>query len=88
MPQDIKLNIAKNLILEGKIKEFQDIFRYLEKKYLTEKMGLNYYRLLRLVKNPKFMRFEDVYNISHALGVPPFKISELIHNQIDSKRKK
>lgn len=88
MAQEVKLDIAKNLILNGEIKEFKDIFLYLTKKDLTNKTGLNYYRLLRLVQNPRFMRFEDVYNISQALGVPALSISTIIHNQIESKRKK
>lgn len=88
MGQETKAEIAKNLIQEGKIHDFKDIFLYVEKKYIHTKTGMNYYRLLRLVKNPKLIKFEDVYNIARSLQVDARNISALIHNQIDNKKKK
>ena len=82
-----QLIIAKDLIVEGKIREFADIFNYIDRKFIHTKTGMNYYRLLRNVKNPKGFTFEDVYNIARVLKVPPDKIAALIMNQIEAKRK-
>ena len=82
-----QLIIAKELILEGKITEFADIFIYIDRKYVHTKTGMNYYRLLRNVKNPKGFTFDDVYNIAKVLKVPPGKIADLIMNQIEAKKK-
>jgi len=80
--------IVKDLILEGKIKEFVDIFNYIDRKFVHLKTGMNYYRLLRNVKNPKGFTFDDVYNIARVLKVPPDKIAALIMNQIEAGKKK
>ena len=87
MAQETKAEIAKHLIQDGKLQEFKDIFLYVEKKYVHTKTGMNYYRLLRIVKNPKLIKFEDVYSIARSLQVDPRNISNLIHNQIESKKK-
>lgn len=83
-----KANIAKDLILEGKLSEFVDIFNYIDKKYIQQKTGMNYYRLLRNVKNPKGFTFEDAYNIARVLKVPSRKVADLIMNQIEAKKVK
>jgi hypothetical protein len=83
-----QLIIAKDLILEGKITEFADIFNYIDRKFIHTKTGMNYYRLLRNVKNPKGFTFDDVYNIARVLKVPPAKIAEIIMNQIEAGKKK
>jgi hypothetical protein len=88
MSQEKKAIIVKDLILEGKITLFVDIFNYIDKKYIHEKTGINYYRLLRNVKNPKGFKFEDAYTIARALKVPPAKITDLIMNQIEVGKKK
>jgi hypothetical protein len=63
MDKEKQVNIAKDLILEGKVKELADIFNYIDRKYIHTKTGINYYRLLRNVRNPKGFTFEDVYSI-------------------------
>ena len=86
--EEKKIDTAKGLILDGRLSEFADLFNYVDKKFIHEKTGMNYYRLLRNVKNPKAFKFEDAYNIARILKVPPAKIVELIMNQIESKKKK
>jgi len=83
-----QLIIVKDLILEGKITEFADIFNYIDRKFMHTKTGMNYYRLLRNVKDPKGFTFEDAFNIGRVLKVPATKISEIIINQIEAGKKK
>lgn len=87
MDKEKKVNIAKDLILEGKITQLADIFDYIDKKYIHQKTGMNYYRLLRNVKNPKGFTFEDAQNIGRVMKVPARKIADLIMNQIEAKKK-
>jgi hypothetical protein len=87
MEQDEQFLAVKNLIDTGNIKEFKSIFLYVYKTDVNKKTGGNYNRFLRFVKNPKLMTFKDVYNIAHALKVTPRQISDLIHNQIEGKKK-
>jgi len=77
---------VKELIEDGKLKEFKSIFIYVKKKHVNAKMGANYNRFLRFVQNPKLIDFEDVYNIAHVFQVSPRQISELIHKQIDLQK--
>lgn len=88
MDKERKVNIVKDLILEDRLLELVEIFNYVDKKYIHEKTGINYYRLLRITKNPKGFTFEDVYTIARVLKVPPRKIVDLIMNQIEAKKKK
>lgn len=82
-----KRTIVKDLILDGKITVFVDVFNYMDKKDLHMKTGINYYRLLRSSKNPKSFKFEDAYTIAIALKVPADAIIQLIKNQIDESKK-
>lgn len=88
MDKEKKVIILKNLIEEGKLSEFSEIFGYIDKKYLHLKTGMNYYRLLRNVKNPKGFTYEDTFNIARVLKVTPRQISDLILSQIENKKKK
>jgi hypothetical protein len=88
MDKERQVNIVKDLILEGKVKELADIFNYIDRKYIHTKTGINYYRLLRNVKSPKGFSFDDVYTIARVLKVPPAKVAELILNQIEAGKKK
>jgi hypothetical protein len=87
MDKEKQVNIVKDLIVEGKVKELADIFNYIDRKYVHTKTGINYYRLLRNVKNPKGFTFDDAYTIARVLKVPPAKVAELILNQIEAKKK-
>lgn len=82
-----QLIIVKDLILEDKITEFADIFNYIDRKFIHVKTGMNYYRLLRNVRNPKGFTFDDAYNLARILKVPPSKIANIIMNQIEAKKK-
>jgi hypothetical protein len=88
MPQDLRIEIVKNIIAKGELKEFREIFQYIEKKVVAQMTGINYFRFLKLVKNPKLIKFGDVYLIAGVLKLPPGTITDLIHGQIENRRKK
>jgi hypothetical protein len=82
-----KLEIAKDLIETGKIHVFRDIFLYLPKTEMSKQLGINYSRFLGLIKNPRRLRYDEVYAMARILDVSARKISELVHNQLDTVRK-
>jgi uncharacterized protein (DUF111 family) len=88
MSKEQQVNTVRDLILEGRLSAFVDIFNYIDKKYIHQKTGMNYYRLLRNVKSPKGFTFEDCYNIARVLKVPARNIADLIMNQIEASKKK
>jgi len=49
-------------------------------------MGINYTRLRGLIQNPKKLRYEEAYLLAKILDVQARDISELIHNQLDTKK--
>lgn len=87
MIQEEQRFAIKNLIETGNIKQFKEIFLYIKKKQLHDQMGINYNRFLRIIKDPKRFQYEDAYQVASIFNVPPVKISQLIHEQIDSQSK-
>ena len=87
LAKEKKLAIATGLILSGQIAQFKDLFNYIDRKYIHQRTGMNYYRLLRNIKNPKRFTFVDVYNIAWVMKVPVRNVAELIINQIEAATK-
>jgi hypothetical protein len=87
MGADKKLEIAKELLEEGKIKTFGGIFDYVSKTSISAKLGINYKRFLRLAANPIQIKYRETYSIAKLLGVDPKLISGIIHSHIDSQTK-
>lgn len=79
--------IVKNLIEGGQITEFRDIFLYVTKTQVAKQLGIGYTRFIKLVKDPKPFRYREIYMLAAVLKVPARNISELIHNQIDKKKR-
>jgi len=87
MAKESRVKIVKNLIEDKRLLTFAMIFDYLPKTEFARTMGINYARFLSLVKNPKRLRYEEGITIAKMIGVSPRLISELIHNQIEAKKK-
>ena len=85
MRADKKLAVAKELIEEGKIMTFGDIFNYVTKTFVSAKLGIHYKRFLRLVRNPIQIKYSETYSIAKLLDVDPKLISVIIHNQINGQ---
>lgn len=86
MIQEEQRLAIKNLIETGNLKELKELFIYVKKKQLHEKMGINYNRFLRIIKDPKKFQYEDAYQIATIFNVTPLQISTIIHNQIDNAK--
>jgi len=87
MAKESRVKIVKKLIDDNRLPAFANIFDYLPKTEFANSMGINYGRFLTLVKNPKRLRYEEAISIAKIIGVTPRQISELVHNQIEAKRK-
>jgi preprotein translocase subunit Sec61beta len=87
MRADKKLGVAKELIEEGKIKTFEDIFIYVTMTSMSSKLGMNYKRFRRLVANPGQLKYSETYSIAKVLQVDPKLISGLIHQELDIYKK-
>ena len=88
MDQEKQLIAVKNLIETDNLKEFKEIFLYVEKKFIFTRMGGNYGTFLKQIENPQRLRYEHTYRLATILKVTPQKVSEIIHNQIDSAKQK
>lgn len=87
MAKESRVKIVKKLIEDKRLPAFANIFDYLPKTEFARSMGINYARFLSLVKNPKRLRYEEAIAIAKLIGVAPRLISDLIHNQIEAKKK-
>ena len=88
MIQEEQRLAIKNLIETGNLKELKELFIYVKKKQLHERMGINYNRFLRIIKDPKKFQYEDAYQLATVFNVTPLQISTIIHNQIDNAKAK
>ena len=88
MAKDLRTEIVKNIIAKNELKEFREIFDYIEKKVVANLTGINYWRLIKLVKDPKLIRFGDAQLIAGILGIPLSIVTDLIVGQLESRRKK
>ena len=77
-----RADLAKEMIEEGKAKTFGDIFIYVTKTYVADKMGMNYKRLVRLTLNLEKMKYGETNFLAKVLNVDPKLISDLIHNEL------
>ena len=84
--EEKQLNAIKNLIETGNLKEFRDIFFYIEKKLIFLRLGGNYGTFLKYIDSPKYFRYEHTYRIASILNVTPTQVSTIIHNQIDNSK--
>jgi hypothetical protein len=82
-----KLQVVKELIEEGKIRTLEDIFDYVSRTFLATELGIKYKRFLRLVRNPKTIKYGETYSIAKLLSVDAKLISGMIHNQINGPAK-
>jgi len=90
MEKDIRYESVKVLIETGRIHEFQQIFNYLPKSILAHDLGTNNNRMTRLINHVEQFTLEELFRISHLLGVNYKIILTIVHNQYfgEPKRKK
>jgi plasmid maintenance system antidote protein VapI len=93
MEKDIRYESVQAMIDSGRIKEFRQIFQILPKSILAHDLGTNNNRMTRLINHVEQFTLEELFRISHLLGVNYKVVLTLIHNQYfgeknDPKKKK
>lgn len=81
MEKDIRYESVKAMIDNGRIQEFQQIFQFLPKSIMAHDLGTNNNRMTRLITHVEQFSLEELFRISHLLGVSYKVILTLIHNQ-------
>jgi hypothetical protein len=64
MPGDHRYKTIKVLIESGIITEFNQIFLYIPKRVVSEDMGINYSRFVRLLQQVELFRLKELIMMS------------------------
>jgi len=87
MEKDIRYESVKVLIETGRIQEFHQIFNYLPKSILAQDLGTNNNRMTRLINHVEQFTLEELFRISHLLGVSYKTVLTIVHNQYFGEQK-
>jgi len=90
MSRDHRYKTVKVLIESGIITEFNQIFLYIPKSVVSEDMGINYSRFVRLLRQVELFRLKELIIMSIFCEVEGKAFIELAHSQylIDKKGKR
>jgi hypothetical protein len=87
MPRDHRYKTVKVLIDSGIITEFNQIFLYIPKSVVSEDMGINYSRFVRLLQQVELFRLKELIIMSGFFEVEGKALIELAHSQYVSERR-
>ncbi len=89
MPKDHRYKTVKVLIESGIITEFNQIFLYIPKSVVSDDMGINYSRFVRLLQQVELFRLKELIMMSGFFEVDGKSFIELAHSQylLDKKVK-
>ena len=89
MPKDHRYKTVKVLIESGIITEFNQIFLYIPKSVVSDDMGINYSRFVRLLQQVELFRLKELIMMSGFFEVDGKAFIELAHSQyiLDKKVK-
>lgn len=87
MAKDHRYKTVKVLIEGGIITEFQQIFLYIPKSVVSEDMGINYSRFVRLLQQVELFRLKELIMMSGFFDIEGKIFIELAHNQYLSDKK-
>jgi hypothetical protein len=88
MPEASPYNIAKELILAGKLKSLDELMLIIKKTNLANDAHIGPKRLNRLLSNPGLFTVEDTHKIAALIGVPAKPLLDLISAEYTAKSKK
>lgn len=88
MSQASSYNIAKELILAGKLKSLDELVLILKKTTLALDMKIGPKRLNRLLDNPGKFTIEDIHSLADLIGVPAKPLLDLISSEYVGKTKR
>jgi|ADGO01.1.fsa_nt_gi hypothetical protein len=81
MPKDHRYKTVKVLIESGLIAEFNQIFLYIPKSVVSEDLGINYSRFVRLLQQVELFRLKELMLMSNFFEIDGKVMIELAHNQ-------
>lgn len=87
MAKDHRYKTVKVLIESGIITEFNQIFLYIPKSVVSEDMGINYSRFVRLIQQVELFRLKELIMMSGFFEVEGKSIIELAHSQYLTDKK-
>ena len=87
MSRDHRYKTVKVLIESGIITEFNQIFLYIPKSVVSEDMGINYSRFVRLLRQVELFRLKELIIMSGFFDVDGKAFIELAHSQYVSDKK-
>jgi hypothetical protein len=87
MASSEKIEIVRELVEERRLVAFREIFIYIPKSYVAKKLGIKYHRFLTLTRQPGDLRYKESLAIARLLGVDPRILSELVHGQLENKKR-
>ena len=87
MSRDHRYKTVKVLIESGIITEFNQIFLYIPKSVVSEDMGINYSRFVRLLRQVELFRLKELIIMSNFFEVEGKAFIELAHSQYLTDKK-
>ena len=87
MPKDHRYKTVRVLIESGIITEFNQIFLYIPKSVVSEDMGINYSRFVRLLQQVELFRLKELIMMSGFFEVDGKAFIELAHSQYMTDKK-
>jgi hypothetical protein len=87
MAKDHRYKTVKVLIESSIITEFNQIFLYIPKSVVSEDMGINYSRFVRLLQQVELFRLKELIIMSGFFEVEGKIFIELAHSQYLSDKK-
>ena len=87
MAKDHRYKTVKVLIESGIITEFNQIFLYIPKSVVSEDMGINYSRFVRLLQQVELFRLKELIILSGFFEVDGKAFIELAHSQYLTDKK-
>lgn len=87
MAKDHRYKTVRVLIESGIITEFNQIFLYIPKSVVSEDMGINYSRFVRLLQQVELFRLKELIMMSGFFEVDGKAFIELAHSQYITDKK-
>lgn len=76
------------LLIEGnQLTEFRQIFEHIPKTVINNDLGINFNRFKKLQNKVQGFKLEELYTLSHFIGVDEKLILDLAHNQYLAEKK-
>lgn len=77
---------VKLLITAGQI-SFYEIFEHIPKSVLVQDLGVNFYRLNKIMRNVQEIKLAEVYSLARLIGVDEKVLLDLAHGQYIAGKK-